>query len=71
VNLHDAAARTPPPLGFITEMNVWDEVRLTEPSSASSNRSKLKTADPERKVEPCLALYRQRLQDKRALGAAN
>jgi hypothetical protein len=35
------------------------------------SRSKLKTADPERKIEPCLALYRQRLQDKRALGAAN
>jgi hypothetical protein len=35
------------------------------------SRSKLKTADPERKVEPCLGLYRQRLQDKRALEAAN
>jgi hypothetical protein len=49
----------------------WDGFHVTEPSSASLNRSKLKTADPEREVEPCLALYRQRLQDERALGAAN
>lgn len=66
-HFHDAAARTPL-LGFITETNGCGSPGRHQ---SSSNRSKLKTADPERKVEPCLALYRQRLQDKRALGAAN
>jgi hypothetical protein len=42
----------------------------TARGGGGGSRSKLKTADPERKVEPCLGLHRQRLQDKRALGAA-
>jgi hypothetical protein len=63
-----AALRSDDPSRRVRELaftSDWPTAR-----GGGGSRSKLKTADPERKVEPCLGLHRQRLQDKRALEAA-
>src|SRR5215470_15484059 len=56
--------------GTSSSVKMWDFGSSIR-SSASRDRSKLKTAHPEREVEPFLGLYRQRLQNKRAFEAAN